>query len=50
MRKQFFILIAVVVLAGCNEENKQETTGRLFKVSGTLTNSKAKMIYLESIR
>ena len=49
MRKQIFILIAVMTIAGCNEENKSETTGKLFKVSGTLTNSKAKMIYLEEI-
>jgi peroxiredoxin len=42
-------LIAVVAVAGCNDENKSETTGKLFKVSGTLTNSKAKMIYLEEV-
>ena len=49
MRKQIFILIAVVAIAGCSDENKIETTGKLFKVSGTLTNSKARMIYLEEI-
>ena len=49
MRKQILILIAVVAMAGCNEENKSETTGKLFKVSGTLTNSNARMIYLEEI-
>ena len=49
MRKQIFILIAAAALAGCNEENKSETTGRLFKVSGTLTNSNADTIYLEEI-
>jgi peroxiredoxin len=49
MRKQIFILIAAVTIAGCNEENTTVATGKLFKVSGSLTNSKAKMVYLEEI-
>jgi peroxiredoxin len=47
MHKQIFILVAAVVIAGCND--KAETTGKIFKVSGILTNGKAKMVYLEEI-
>ncbi len=48
MRKLIFIL-SVVVITGCNEADTSATPGKLFKVSGTFTNSKARMIYLEEI-
>lgn len=45
--KLLVVILVLVMVGGCKEKEKQE--GKVFNVSGTLTNSKAKKIYLEQI-
>jgi peroxiredoxin len=45
--KLIAVIFAFVLVGGCKEN--QPADGKQFKVSGTLTNSKAKKIYLEEI-
>ena len=45
MNKFFFILLSVMVASSCNNSS----SGKKFKISGTITNNPGKMIYLEEI-